>query len=209
MTDEEKAELNAEMNKEDRVQTNGQPEKKADLNHISTSRPLPAAAQTRSTEQPVTSPITASSPHSTIGTDIHPHQPSQTPATPPSAAKSSKLSPEQKVQMQALDLQREKERVERVQTLAKKLKERCRPFETATNPGDINGVLFFLINLLIIGFNGSPICQTDSETKAFEKRIRTEANDMKLESFGVELCHLIGQSVRNSFSFGKFRILWI
>jgi len=40
----------------------------------------------------------------------------------------------------------------------------------ASNPGDAN----------------------DPETIAFGKRIREEADDLKLESFGVELCHLIG-----------------
>lgn len=31
----------------------------------------------------------------------------------------------------------------------------------------------------------------DPETKAFESRIRTEAEDLKLESFGIELLHTI------------------
>lgn len=47
--------------------------------------------------------------------------------------------------------------------------QRIRPFVDAKNPGDIN----------------------DAETKAFENRIRIEAEDLKLESFGVEVSQLI------------------
>ena len=43
--------------------------------------------------------------------------------------------------------------------------QRIRPFVHAKNPGDAN----------------------DTETKAFEARIRTEAEDLKLESFGIEV----------------------
>lgn len=32
----------------------------------------------------------------------------------------------------------------------------------------------------------------DVETQAFEQRVRTEAEDLKLESFGVEMLHTIG-----------------
>ena len=55
---------------------------------------------------------------------------------------------------------------ERVETLAKKLIERLRPFVEAKNPGAHN----------------------DPETKAFEEKMRREADDLKLESFGVEVC---------------------
>lgn len=57
----------------------------------------------------------------------------------------------------------------RVKELQDKLVQRIRPFVDAKNPGDIN----------------------DPETKAFEARIRTEAEDLKLESFGIELLHTI------------------
>jgi hypothetical protein len=49
--------------------------------------------------------------------------------------------------------------------LQDKLIQRIRPFVDAKNPGD----------------------QHDQETKVFEGRIRTEAEDLKLESFGVEV----------------------
>ena len=35
----------------------------------------------------------------------------------------------------------------------------------------------------------NPGDQNDPETKAFEARIRTEAEDLKLESFGIEVSH--------------------
>jgi hypothetical protein len=53
----------------------------------------------------------------------------------------------------------------RIEDLEKKLVQRIRPFVDAKNPGDLN----------------------DPETKAFEARIRTEAEDLKLESFGIEV----------------------
>ena len=49
--------------------------------------------------------------------------------------------------------------------MLEKLIQRIRPFVNAKHPGDIN----------------------DAETKAFEARIRTEAEDLKLESFGIEV----------------------
>lgn len=53
----------------------------------------------------------------------------------------------------------------RVKELQDKLVQRIRPFVDAKNPGELN----------------------DPETKAFEARIRTEAEDLKLESFGIEV----------------------
>jgi hypothetical protein len=55
--------------------------------------------------------------------------------------------------------------IDRVKDLQDKLIQRIRPFVDAKNPGD----------------------QHDQETKVFEGRIRTEAEDLKLESFGVEV----------------------
>ncbi|CAE6428960.1 unnamed protein product [Rhizoctonia solani] len=82
----------------------------------------------------------------------------------------SKLSPEQRKKLEEMDLQRKKVMEERIKTLTEKLKDRIRPFITAKNPGDIN----------------------DPEVKAWLAKIKTEAEDLKLESFGVELLHTIG-----------------
>jgi hypothetical protein len=60
--------------------------------------------------------------------------------------------------------------IARVDTLTKNLITRIRPFVEAKHPGDAN----------------------DPETVAFENKTRLEAEDLKLESFGVELLHTIG-----------------
>ncbi|KAG2157796.1 X-domain of DnaJ-containing-domain-containing protein [Suillus bovinus] len=84
--------------------------------------------------------------------------------------KRNKLTPEQKKKLQDLDDERKRSMDERVKTLTAKLIERLRPFVDAKAPGD----------------------KEDPETKAFESRMRLEADDLKLESFGVELLHAIG-----------------
>ncbi|OSD04759.1 DnaJ-domain-containing protein [Trametes coccinea BRFM310] len=84
--------------------------------------------------------------------------------------KRSKLTPEQKKKLQELEEERRKAMEERIETLAKKLVERLRPFVEAKRPGD----------------------KDDPETIAFEQKMRREADDLKLESFGVELLHTIG-----------------
>ncbi|KAI9062530.1 DnaJ-domain-containing protein [Trametes sanguinea] len=82
----------------------------------------------------------------------------------------SKLTPEQKKKLQELEEERRKAMEERIETLTKKLVERLRPFVEAKRPGD----------------------KDDPETIAFEQKMRREADDLKLESFGVELLHTIG-----------------
>ena len=52
------------------------------------------------------------------------------------------------------------------------MKERIRPFVEAKNPG----------------------APDDPETQAFERRTKEEAEDLKLESFGTELLHAIGDT---------------
>lgn len=81
----------------------------------------------------------------------------------------SKLSPEQKKKLQDLEDERRKNMQARVETLRVKLVERLRPFVEAKHPGE----------------------KEDPETKAFEAKMKREADDLKLESFGVEVCILI------------------
>ncbi|KAL7421589.1 DnaJ-like protein [Cryptotrichosporon argae] len=81
----------------------------------------------------------------------------------------AKLSPEQKAKLDALEAEKEKERKDRIETLTRKLVERIRPFVDAKHPGEAN----------------------DLETKAFEARMRVEAEDLKLEPFGIEMMHTI------------------
>ncbi|GMK59431.1 hypothetical protein CspeluHIS016_0800370 [Cutaneotrichosporon spelunceum] len=81
-----------------------------------------------------------------------------------------KLTPEQKAKLEAIEQDNQTRREARIKDLTAKLLTRIRPYVDAKHPGDAN----------------------DPETKAFEDRIRTEAEDLKLESFGVELLHTIG-----------------
>ena len=83
------------------------------------------------------------------------------------------MSPEQKKKLQELDDERRKNMEERVRVLTEKLKDRLRPFVEAKKPGD----------------------KDDPETQAFEARMRTEAEDLKLESFGVEVSALHAYSL--------------
>jgi len=82
----------------------------------------------------------------------------------------NKLTPEQRKKLQDLEEERRKNMQMRVDTLKVKLVDRLRPFVEAKHPGD----------------------KDDPETKAFETRMKREADDLKLESFGVELLHTIG-----------------
>ncbi|CAK9786103.1 DnaJ-domain-containing protein [Cutaneotrichosporon oleaginosum] len=82
----------------------------------------------------------------------------------------AKLTAEQKAKLEALEQENQQRRETRIKDLTTKLLTRIRPYVDAKHPGEAN----------------------DPETKAFEARIRTEAEDLKLESFGVELLHTIG-----------------
>lgn len=88
------------------------------------------------------------------------------------------LTPEQKAKLEELDKKREADAEKRVEDLAEKLKSRIRPFVEAKRPGD----------------------KDDPETQIFEKKMREEAEDLKLESFGVELLHAIGSVYLNKSS---------
>lgn len=105
--------------------------------------------------------------------------------------KKRKLTPEQKQKLQELDDERKKSMEERIDTLNKKLIERLRPFVEAKHPG----------------------AKDDPETVAFENKIRREADDMKLESFGVELLQTIGNIyIMKATSFlksRKFLGMWV
>ncbi|TFK75008.1 DnaJ-domain-containing protein [Pluteus cervinus] len=86
------------------------------------------------------------------------------------ARKRQKIAAENKEKLREHEIERKKVMEKRVQTLAQKMVERLRPFVEAKNPGD----------------------KEDPETIAFEEKMKKEADDLKLESFGVELLHTIG-----------------
>jgi X-domain of DnaJ-containing len=81
----------------------------------------------------------------------------------------NKLTPEQKKKLEEMDAERKKAMEERVATLTAQLIERLRPFVDAKRPGE----------------------NDDHETIAFQAKIKSEADDMKLESFGVEVCSIL------------------
>jgi len=84
--------------------------------------------------------------------------------------KRNRLTPEQKKKLHELEEERKKVLEERVNTLTAKLIDRLRPLVEAKHPGD----------------------DDDPETIAFREKVRLEAEDLKLESFGVELLQAIG-----------------
>lgn len=79
------------------------------------------------------------------------------------AGKPPKLSAEQKQKAYEEEKKSWEEKRQRVETLAQKLRERVRPFVEAAKPGD----------------------KDDVETKRFAERMREEARDLAMESFGV------------------------
>lgn len=82
----------------------------------------------------------------------------------------NKMTPEQRAKMAALEEEKERAREARIKDLVRELITYIRPFVDAKHPGEA----------------------ADPETAAFEKKTRLEAEDLKLESFGVELLHTIG-----------------
>lgn len=84
--------------------------------------------------------------------------------------KRPKLTPEQKQKIDAIGEERDKAMQKRIDELTEKLKERLRPYVESKHPGAPN----------------------DPECKAWEDKLRHEAEDLKLESFGIELLHTIG-----------------
>jgi hypothetical protein len=73
---------------------------------------------------------------------------------------------EQREKLREHEKARRKAMEERVKTLSQKMIERLRPFVEAKNPGG----------------------EGDSETTAFTEKMKREVEDLKLESFGIEVC---------------------
>lgn len=164
MTDEEKAEMEAQL-KQEHAQAHGEG----------------AAASTTTAQDPATGatePGTATPTSTTTdetaasGTTVGAHDSKAAASagkTAPSKP-SNKVTPEQRAKLEAFEKEKEQQEEKRIKDLTEKLKDRIRPFVNSKNPGD----------------------KEDSETQLFEKKMRQEAEDLKLESFGVELLHVIG-----------------
>jgi hypothetical protein len=84
------------------------------------------------------------------------------------------MTPEQKDKLREQSKERQKVMEARVTMLTAKMIERLRPFVEAKHPGD----------------------KDDPETQAFEQKMKREAEDLKLESFGVEVCLYGGRPLR-------------
>lgn len=113
---------------------------------------------------------TATDSTTATGTTTSSHMTSGAEAKKPTPPTRQKLTPEQKQKLEALQKEKREQEEKRIADLTVKLKDRIRPFVEAKNPGD----------------------KDDSETKLWGKKMREEAEDLKLESFGVELLHTIG-----------------
>ncbi|KAM5536589.1 hypothetical protein V8D89_009684 [Ganoderma adspersum] len=193
MTEEEKAEMEREMN-EAHTAAGGAPAGPASI-------PAQAHVEEVTNDVPA-SPERAASPTPSPPAAAEGQDPLAAAATSPASSSTSnlkdgklaekdthgkkraKLTPEQKKKLQELDEERKKNMEERVETLAKKLVDRLRPFIEAKYPGD----------------------KDDPETRTFEAKMRREADDLKLESFGVELLHTIGNIyIMKATSFLKSR----
>ncbi|KNZ79609.1 hypothetical protein J132_08994 [Termitomyces sp. J132] len=116
-----------------------------------------------SASPPVTTP-----PSPTRGTQApvaeHPDTPTEV------ARQKAKIAQEQKEKFREQEKERRKVMEARITMLTQRTIERLRPFVDAKHPGE----------------------KDDPETIAFEKKMKQEAEDLKLESFGVELLHTIG-----------------
>ncbi|KAI0726383.1 DnaJ-domain-containing protein [Fomitopsis betulina] len=200
MTDEEKAEMERELNggaTPPAPSVAGTPA--ATETEATPVQPPPASHSAPDLSTPATAEITASPPLAPSASAAPAGATSSTSLTAPSSGtartpserekdmhtkKRQKMSPEQRKKLQELDDERRKNMEERVRVLTEKLKDRLRPFVEAKKPGD----------------------KDDPETQAFEARMRTEAEDLKLESFGVELLHTIGNVyIMKATSFLKSR----
>ncbi|KAI9510512.1 DnaJ-domain-containing protein [Russula earlei] len=131
--------------------------------------PRPAGAPTQGFPSASLVPHSSSSDDAAAAASSSPSPPTSTAPTTQSK-KRSKLTSEQRAKLEAFQQERKRANDARVRMLTEKLIERLRPFVDAKNPGNPG----------------------DPETAAWEARMRREADDLKLESFGIELLHVIG-----------------
>lgn len=187
MSEEDKADMEREMKSRPSAQT-------LDSKAHPTSRPTSPVRSTKDDQPTHTTPYSVSVDQSSVAetstinstgflstnasTIVPSPPPSPSPAPEGSISSTSeqkkkgkqKLTPEQRKKLDELEKERRKAMEERVKMLTEKLLERIRPFVEAKNPGHPD----------------------DQETVAFEKRMQLEADDLKLESFGVEVrCEIV------------------
>lgn len=164
MTEEEKTEMEKELNG-GRTPGTSPPSQAtissspaAEVPHAEAPIPPTSPVNGESVVSPIPSPG-ENTENKSVGPGPHSHKEKE------KGGKRNKLTPEQRKKLQDLEDERRKNMEERIETLTKQLIERLRPFVDAKNPGD----------------------KDDPETQAFQTRMKREADDMKLESFGVEV----------------------
>ena len=130
-------------------------------NSPAVSTTLPTTAPTTSSEVATTTglstPPTSGKP-STSSTDLRSKEKDKDKKRP-------RVSPEQRQKLQEMEMERRKAMEDRVNTLTRKLNDRMQPFVDAKNAGD----------------------NSDPETQAFHTKMKKEAEELKFESFGVEV----------------------
>ena len=193
MTAEEKEELEREINKQTPTLTPAgeHPSTPAVTANTTTTPRASTDGTAHATPAPESGPApepnsapTTSTPASRPVSTVSPTSPSEGPTPPQSGASTpkpategrkgkSKLTPEQKQKIDEIATERDEAMIKRIAELTDKLKERLRPFVEAHEPGG----------------------KSDPETLAFEARMKREAEDLKLESFGVEVCWPLGPGV--------------
>jgi hypothetical protein len=184
MTDEEKAEIEKQMNS-----NNASPSTPTVGSNPTAPPTKPASASTSSAPVPAAttpekhpdganpSPAPAAAPTSPSHTShMVPHEPSPPSVTSASLAdkeaekkEAARRKAEQREKLREHDKARRKAMEARVAMLTKKMIERIRPFVEAKEPGG----------------------KDDPESNAFTERMKREVEDLKLESFGVEVGFLI------------------
>lgn len=139
------------------------PSEKAPSTTGATTPPIVTSTSATPASIPIT-PTTAT-PSSGLG----PHRPGAA-AAEASKQEAARKRAEQREKIREHDQKRREALKERVSMLEKKMIERLRPFVDSKNPGG----------------------KDDPETMAFAEKMKKEVEDLKLESFGVELLHTIG-----------------
>jgi len=182
MSEEDRAELEKQLNA-----TNPHAPQQSTITATEHKEPAHTSEPTGVSTTP-TSPTTAAPSAFSTASSL----PAGGPATALAAEKerekreAAKRKAEQREKLRELDAARRKAMNDRVESLTQKMIERLRPFVDATNPGGVN----------------------DAESQAFAEKIKREADDLKLESFGVELLHTIGNVyMMRATSFMKSRKL--
>lgn len=179
MTEEEKAEIEKQMNSDGKPST---PPAQSTINQdgpASTEPPSATAPSSSSAPAPLdpTPPDVTTHPSGSSSVVVHgDNAGSPSPSLSHSLGDKEKLErereaarkrkAEQKEKLREQEKARRKVMEARVEMLTAKMIERLRPFVDAKHPGD----------------------KDDPETLAFEARMKREVEDLKLESFGVEVC---------------------